>query len=99
MSDENNSAQTLVQVGRIVGQIEGVQTRLNGQDQRIADVRNDIAQRFTEHESRENPVLKQLDVRLAKIERLVYIAIGAVMVLSGVIAFGLRAIEQGFRIK
>jgi hypothetical protein len=89
--------ETLVQLGRVVGQLEGLQSRLSSQDQQISQVRNDVTQRFSEHESRENPILKAFEVRLAKIERLIYIAIGSVIVLAAVVKFGLDAITITMR--
>jgi hypothetical protein len=91
------SAEMLVQVGRIIGQLEGVNSRLGSQDIQISQIRIDVKERFDAHEARENPVLTGLDERIKKIERLVYIAIGSVMVLSAVIKFGLDAIRITMR--
>lgn len=75
-----------MQIGELSGQISSLHTRFAEQVQAINEIRAGVAEQISSHEERENKRFESIEVRLAKIERLVWTSIGSVASLGGVIA-------------
>ena len=65
------------EVGILIGELKGIYARFDALDAKIDSIKTTLCDRITRHEAREEP-------RIRKIERLVWIGVGGVIVVGAV---------------
>ncbi len=79
--------ETIMQLGKLLGEFQGLHKRFDSMENTVNDGLKGVHDRLTKHEEREEP-------RLAKIERLLWIGVGGVVVLSALWPIGLSVIQK-----
>ena len=79
--------ETIMQLGQLLGEFKGLHKRFDTVEKDLREGVDGLHTRITDHENREEP-------RLQKIERLIWIGVGGVIVLSALLPLGLGIVQR-----
>ena len=79
--------ETIMQLGQLLGEFKGLHKRFDTVESDLRNGVNNLHERITEHEKREEP-------RLQRIERMIWIGVGGVLILSAIIPVGMILIKN-----